>query len=49
MEGKEWIWENGILQPKVIDKYKKYILSAKDKTQIEEAKLIVFKHFLSNI
>ena len=48
MEGKEWVWENGILQPKVIDKYKKFILSAKDKTQIEEAKLIIFKHFLSN-
>ena len=48
MEGKEWVWENGVLQPKVIDEYKEYILSAKDKIQIEEAKLIVFKHFLSN-
>ena len=48
MEGKEWVWENGILQPKVIEQYKEYVLSVKDKNQIEEAKLIVFKHFLSN-
>tara|TARA_Y100000593_G_C4313702_1_gene339704 strand:+ start:3319 stop:3972 length:654 start_codon:yes stop_codon:yes gene_type:complete len=48
MEGKEWVWENGILQSKQIEKYKEFVLSAKDKTQIEEAKLIVFKHFLSN-
>ena len=48
MEGKEWVWENGILQPRVIEKYKEFVLSAKDKTNIEEAKLIVFKHFLSN-
>ena len=48
MEGKEWVWENGILQPRVIEKYKEFVLSAKDKANIEEAKLIVFKHFLSN-
>ena len=48
MEGKEWVWENGILQPRVIEEYKDYILTARDKNQIEEAKLIVFKHFLSN-
>ena len=48
MEGKEWVWENGILQPRAIEEYKEYILSAKDRKQIEEAKLIVFKHFLSN-
>ncbi len=48
MEGKEWVWENGILQPRVIEEYKEYILSAKDRKQVEEAKLIVFKHFLSN-
>jgi len=48
MEGKEWVWENGVLQPRVIEKYKEFVLSAKDKKNIEEAKLIVFKHFLSN-
>ena len=47
MEGKEWIWENGILQYQVIDKYKE-VISKADMRTIEEAKLIVFKHFLSN-
>ena len=48
MEGKEWVWENGILQPRVIERYKA-VLSQADKRNIEEAKLIVFKHFLSNL
>ena len=47
MEGKEWIWENGILQPRIIEAYKRVITRA-DKGTIEEAKLLVFKHFLSN-
>ena len=33
MEGKEWVWENGILQPRAIEKYKEFILSAKDYTE----------------
>jgi len=49
MEGKEWVWENGILQPQVIEKYETFILSKKNKREIEEAKLIVFRHFLSNL
>jgi len=48
MEGKEWIWDNGILQPRVVENYKK-LLSESDKKIIEQAKLSVFRHFLSNI
>tara|TARA_Y100000310_G_scaffold344041_1_gene454726 strand:+ start:12694 stop:13341 length:648 start_codon:yes stop_codon:yes gene_type:complete len=48
MEGKEWIWDNGVFHPKTIENYKKVITKA-DKRNIEEAKLIVFKHFLSNL
>jgi hypothetical protein len=48
MEGKEWVWNNGVLEPQTIEIYEN-ILSRADKNTIEEAKLIVFKHFLSNI
>ena len=48
MEVKEWIWENGLFSPQTIESYKRTITKA-DKRNIEEAKLIVFKHFLSNL
>jgi hypothetical protein len=49
MEGKEWVWDNGILQPQTIEKYKAFILSQPDQRLIERAKLTVFKDFLSNL
>jgi cystathionine beta-lyase family protein involved in aluminum resistance len=48
MEGKEWVWDNGILHPRLIENYKKAI-SESDKQILNKAKLLVFKHFLSNI
>jgi hypothetical protein len=48
MEGKEWVWENGILTEKAIDTYKK-VLSNADRRTIKEAKLVVFKDFLSKL
>ena len=47
MEGKEWVWENGILTARKIDTYKKHIHSA-TKNDLEEAKLYAFADFLSN-
>ena len=47
MEGKEWIWENGILTARRIESYKKQIKSA-SKSNLEEAKLYAFADFLSN-
>lgn len=49
MEGKEWVWDNGILQPRTIEKYKAFVLSHSDKQLIEKAKLTVFADFLSNL
>jgi hypothetical protein len=49
MEGKEWVWENGVLQPHTIEKYQKFVLSQTDKNLIEKAKLTVFEDFLSNL
>lgn len=48
MEGKEWIWENGILVEKEIDQLKREIEAAK-RTQLAEVKARVFKNFLSKL
>jgi hypothetical protein len=46
MEGKEWVWENGILKEQQIAKYHRYI-SESTRRNIEERKLKAFEHFLS--
>ncbi|MAL44538.1 hypothetical protein [Hyphomonas sp.] len=46
MEGKEWVWENGILTSRTIESHAKHISRA-SKTELEEAKLLVFADFLS--
>jgi hypothetical protein len=48
MEGKEWIWENGILREHQVAKYHRYI-SESTRRNIEERKLKSFEHFLSNL
>lgn len=48
MEGKEWIWENGVIKPVVLENYKKQI-SKSSSRRLEEEKLKVFKDFLSKL
>ena len=48
MEGKEWIWENGIIKEVNIAKYHRYI-SESTRKNIEERSLKVFNHFLQNL
>ena len=48
MEGKEWIYENGLFQEKRIENYKKAIEQA-SRRDLEEKKLEVFKHFIENL
>ena len=48
MEGKEWVWENGVIKEKDIDAMKKTILNAKMK-ELEQKKLEVFHKFLQNL
>jgi hypothetical protein len=48
MEGKEWVWNNGILQEKTISSYQKVIKKASSR-ELEEAKLEVFKDFISKL
>ena len=48
MEGKEWVWNNGILKEQTVDKYQQAIKSS-SKGELEEKTLKVFEHFLSSL
>ena len=48
MEGKEWVWDNGVIREKVIADYEQHINTA-SRAELEEAKLRVFKDFLSKL
>jgi len=48
MEGKEWVWENGIIKEVNIAKYHRYI-SESTRKNIEERSLEAFSHFLQSL
>jgi hypothetical protein len=48
MEGKEWVWDNGVLAERHIASYKNTIKKASSR-QLDETKLEVFKDFLSKL
>lgn len=48
MEGKQWVWENGIIREAQINEWKKEIKKTPSRN-LEEAKLRVFRHFLSKL
>jgi len=48
MEGKEWIWENGVIKERDINSMKKIIENAKTR-ELEQKKLEVFTKFLQNL
>jgi hypothetical protein len=48
MEGKEWIWENGVIREATIADYEKQIKTA-SRSDLEEQKLKVFKDFLGKL
>ena len=49
MEGKEWVWEGGILREQHAEKTKKMINTLVDQKRLEEHKLNLFNDFLSNL
>ena len=49
MEGKEWVWEGGILREQFVDQTKKRINTLVDQNTLEEHKLGLFTDFLSNL
>ena len=48
MEGKEWVWDNGILKETEVAKYKG-IIDASSRQELEEKTLKVFNDFLSKL
>jgi hypothetical protein len=49
MEGKEWVWEGGILREQLAETTKKKINTLVDQRRLEEHKLELFKQFLLDI
>ena len=49
MEGKEWVWEGGILREQLAEKTEKRINTLVDQGKLEEHKLNLFNEFLSNL
>ena len=48
MEGKEWVWDNGILKEAKVDKYRRYMDEA-TRRNMEERTLKVFEDFLRKL
>ena len=48
MEGKEWIWDNGVLQERHIAQYQKQIKATSGR-HLEEKAVNLFKDFLSKL
>ena len=49
MEGKEWVWEGGILREQLAKQTEKRINTLVDQKRLEEHKLNLFNDFLSNL
>ncbi|MFZ9945349.1 MAG: primosomal protein, partial [Candidatus Nanopelagicaceae bacterium] len=49
MEGKEWVWDGGILREKYAEKTYKTINTLVDQKRLEENKLNLFNDFLTNL
>jgi len=49
MEGKEWVWDGGILREKFAEKTYKEINTFVTQKQLDERKLEMFNNFLSNL
>ena len=49
MEGKEWVWEGGILRERHLSSMKKQIDTLVDQKMLEEKKIQLFNDFLANL
>ena len=49
MEGKEWIWDGGMLREKVAENTKRRINTLVDEGILEEYKLSLFNEFLNSL
>jgi len=49
MEGKEWVWDGGILREKFAAKTYRHINTLVDQKKLDEQKLNLFNNFLNNL
>jgi len=49
MEGKDWVWDGGVLREKFAEKTYKHINTLVTQKQLDEEKLDLFNNFLSNL
>jgi hypothetical protein len=49
MEGKEWVWEGGIIREKLAESTKRRINTLVDEKTLQEHKVQLFQDFLSNL
>jgi len=49
MEGKEWVWEGGILREQLAEKTQRRINTLVDQRRLDEHKLNLFNEFISNL
>ena len=49
MEGKEWVWEGGLLREQLAEQTKKSINTLVTQKRLEEHKLSLFNNFLNNL
>ena len=49
MEGKDWVWDGGILRERIATKTYKQINTLVDQKKLDEKKLSVFEDFLANL
>ena len=49
MEGKEWVWEGGLLRERLAEQTKKSINTLVTQKRLEEHKLSLFNNFLNNL
>ena len=49
MEGKEWVWEGGILRERLAEQTQRRINTLVDQKRLQEHKLNLFNEFLSNL
>ena len=49
MEGKEWVWEGGLLRERYAEQTKRKIDTLVDQKRLDEHKLDLFNEFLSNL
>jgi len=49
MEGKDWVWDGGIIRERLAEKTYKQVNTLVDQKRLEEHKLNLFNQFLSNL